>query len=198
MKSSTRDIQVLGSRQNERINTMQRSKLNRTFARFSMIMLLGALLAACNPTNPITPPDPPQPTGIYPWRVWTPEIPVVPPSSTGVTYYVDGTNGKDTNNGTTATTAFKTIAKAIEGLSAVDTVLIRKGLYREGIVNTPTGTASKPITFGSYGDGEVILDGSNKTGIWEQVNGTIWKTTKAIGKRVRILNPSQWSSMMWH
>jgi hypothetical protein len=162
---------------------MQTIRPQRIFATFSMIAILGVVLSGCNPTNPITDPpiDPPQPTGIYPWRVWTPEIPVVPPSSTGATFYVDGTNGKNTNNGTTASTAFKTISKAIEGLAAGDTVLIRKGLYREGIVNTPTGTASKPITFGSYGDGEVILDGSNKTGVWEKVPGTttIWRTKKA-------------------
>jgi hypothetical protein len=160
---------------------MQKSEFHVVHSTFWIIALLGVVLGACNPTDPITPPDPPQPTGIYPWRVWTPEIPVVPPSSTGATYYVDGTNGKDTNNGTTATTAFKTVAKSLEMIAAGDTVLIRKGLYREGINLTggPSGTATKPITFGSYGDGEVILDGSNKTGVWEQVNGTIWKTKKS-------------------
>jgi hypothetical protein len=159
---------------------MQNSRLHHVRSTIGIVALLSLFLASCNPSNPITPPDPPQPTGIYPWRVWTPEIPVVPPSSTGATYYVDGTNGKDTNNGTTATTAFKTIAKSLELIAAGDTVLIRKGLYREGInlTNGASGTATKPITFGSYGDGEVILDGSNKTGIWEKVNGTVWRTKK--------------------
>jgi hypothetical protein len=160
---------------------MQRLRLHHVRSTFGIIALLSVVLGGCNPTNPITPPDPPQPTGIYPWRVWTPEIPVVPPSSTGATYYVDGTNGKDTNNGTSAITALKTIAKSLELIAAGDTVLIRKGLYREGINLTsgPSGTATKPITFGSYGDGEVILDGSNKTGVWELVSGTVWKTKKS-------------------
>jgi hypothetical protein len=159
---------------------MQRSRFYDVRPTFGIIALLSMVLAACNPTNPITPPDPPQPTGVYPWRVWTPEIPVVPPSSTGVTYYVDGGAGKDSNSGTSVNSALKTVAKSLELIAAGDTVLIRKGLYREGINLTAgaSGTANKPITFGSYGDGEVILDGSNKTGIWEKVNGTVWRTKK--------------------
>lgn len=118
-------------------------------------------------------------TGTYPWPVWTGVIPQVPPSSTGKTYYVDGTNGIDSSAGSTATAAFKTISKALTLLAAGDTILIRKGLYREPInlsaKGVPSGTATKPITIGSYGDGEVIVDGSTKTGSWTLVNGTVWK-----------------------
>jgi Bacterial Ig domain/Divergent InlB B-repeat domain/Repeat of unknown function (DUF5648) len=122
----------------------------------------------------------PVPTAGYPWPVWTSAIPAVSPSGTGRTFYVDGTNGSNTNNGTTPTTAFKTIAKALAvPLAAGDTVLIRKGLYREGIdlnaANTVSGTAAKPITFGSFGDGEVILDGSTKVTGWTLVSGTVWR-----------------------
>jgi hypothetical protein len=127
------------------------------------------------------------PQSAAPWPVWTGIVPTVPPSTTGITYYVDGTNGSDGNNGLTPTTAFKTIAKIIgidqttfsALIAAGDTVLIRKGLYREGIslINTVSGTAAKPITFGSYGDGEVILDGSAKVGPWAKVGttGSIWR-----------------------
>ena len=107
----------------------------------------------------------------------------MPPSTTGITYYVDGTNGLNTNSGLTSTAAFKTIAKAISLIAAGDTVLIRKGLYREGIVliNTPTGTALKPITFGSFGDGEVIIDGSTKVTGWTNVSGTVWRAPLTFG-----------------
>jgi hypothetical protein len=142
--------------------------------------ILVASFVSCPNNTPIDPPAPP-PTGTYPWAVWTGENITVPASKTGATYYVDATNGNNTNTGNTATTAFKTIAKALEGIAAGDTVLIRKGLYREGISikNGATGTATKPITFGSFGDGEVIVDGSNKTGVWENVNSTIWRTKKS-------------------
>jgi Right handed beta helix region len=119
----------------------------------------------------------------YPWPVWTSAIPVVPPSTTGLTYYVDSTAGADTNTGKTVAAAFKTIGKALSILAAGDTILIRKGLYREPIdlsaKGVPTGTAAKPITIGSYGDGEVIVDGSTKVTGWTRVSGNVWKATVA-------------------
>ncbi|WP_347261834.1 hypothetical protein, partial [Rudaea sp.] len=36
----------------------------------------------------------------YPWPVWTPDLVAVPPSTTGKTYYVDTSAGKDSNAGT--------------------------------------------------------------------------------------------------
>jgi hypothetical protein len=130
------------------------------------------------------------PQGFYPWPVWTSEIPQVAPSSTGLTYYVDGTNGDDANNGTSLASAVKTIAKALTLIAPGDTVLIRKGLYREGIslINGPSGTADKPITFGSYGDGEVILDGSTKVGPWEKVTGTVWQVRKTFNPVAVVVN----------
>jgi hypothetical protein len=117
----------------------------------------------------------------YPWPVWSPTIPAVAPSSTGRTLYVDGTAGLDTNSGLTIQAAFKTIGRAMTGLQAGDTILIRRGLYREPInflaKNVPSGTALKPITVGSYGDGEVIVDGSPKVTGWRQKAGTVWEVT---------------------
>jgi hypothetical protein len=120
-----------------------------------------------------------QAAGSYPWPVWTPAIPVVAPSTTGNTYYVDGTAGADTNTGRTAALPFKTIRKALTSLAAGDTVLIKKGLYREAVnmalLNVPTGTAAKPVTIGSFGDGEVIIDGATKVTGWTLVGGTVWR-----------------------
>ncbi|HET9651417.1 MAG TPA: hypothetical protein VFP36_04475, partial [Usitatibacter sp.] len=116
--------------------------------------------------------------GAWPWPTWTAgQVIAVPPSSTGSTWYVDGTNGNDTNAGQSPTAAFRTIAKAVSRIAAGDTVLIRKGLYREGIHlgSAPSGTATRPITFGSYGDGEVILDGSARVTGWTLVSGTVWQ-----------------------
>ena len=115
--------------------------------------------------------------GPWPWPTWTGDIIAVPPSTTGKTWYVDGTHGSDANAGNSATAAFKTLAKAVSNIAAGDTVLIRKGLYREGInlANGQSGAAGKPITFGSYGDGEVILDGSKPVTGWTLVSGTVWQ-----------------------
>ena len=122
-------------------------------------------------------------TGTYPWPVWTAAIPQVPPSATGNTYYVDGTAGVDTNTGKTLAASFKTIGKALSALAAGDTILIRKGLYREPIdlssKGVPSGTAAKPITIGSYGDGEVIVDGSTKVTGWTRVSGNLWNAPVA-------------------
>ncbi len=129
----------------------------------------------------IVPPTVTVPTAGYPWQVWTAGPVAVTPSTTGKTYYVDGSAGNDTNTGLSVGTAFKTIAKTIRLVAAGDTVLIRKGFYREGIDlnGAASGQPGKPITFGSYGDGEVILDGSPKTGVWESIGGGLWRTSKA-------------------
>ena len=113
----------------------------------------------------------------YPWPVWTADPVAVPPSATGLTYYVDGRFGRDTNSGTSVGAAFATVRQAITRVAPGDTVLIRAGLYREGINlnNAPSGAPGKPITFGSYGDGEVILDGSAKVSGWTQVSASVWK-----------------------
>lgn len=127
----------------------------------------------------------------YPWPVWTRVVPQVPPSTTGATYYVDGANGSDAQKGNTPEKALKTIGKAVQMLAAGDTVLIRKGLYRESIIlaNTASGSPNKPITIGSIGDGEVIIDGSQKV-TWTKVSGTIWRTQIAFTPIGVVVNES--------
>jgi hypothetical protein len=114
-----------------------------------------------------------------PFPVWTPQIHPVPPSSTGNTYYVDVSTGNDARDGKSLATAFKTVTHATTVTAAGDTVLIRRGLYREPLrvgdwAGTAVGVAGKPITFGSYGDGEVILDGSAKVSGWTRYSGNVW------------------------
>jgi hypothetical protein len=101
----------------------------------------------------------------------------VPPSTTGKTYYVNGKLGSDSNTGLVDGQAFATIAKAISLIAAGDTVLIHAGLYREGInlSSKPAGAAGKPITFGAFGDGEVIVDGSAKVSNWVKQANNTWR-----------------------
>jgi Chondroitinase B len=101
----------------------------------------------------------------------------VPPSTTGKTYYVNSKLGSDSSTGLVDGQAFATIAKAISLIAAGDTVLIHAGLYREGInlSSKPAGTAGKPITFGAFGDGEVIVDGSAKVSNWVKQANNTWR-----------------------
>ncbi len=128
------------------------------------------------PGGPGGPNDPGVVTGNFPWPVWDGTTPAVQPSTTGKTYWVDGKAGADSNAGTDAA-PFKSIKKALSVIATGDTVLIHGGLYREGIdlTNKPSGAEGKPITFGSVGDGPVILDGSTPVTGWTKVNGSVWK-----------------------
>ncbi len=111
-----------------------------------------------------------------PWQVWQPTTPTTPPSATGNTYYVNGATGSDSNNGLSKATAFATPQKAASVVQAGDTVLIAAGVYHGTInmTNYASGTAGKPITFGSDGSGPVVIDGSTPVTGWTQVSGSVW------------------------
>ncbi len=83
-----------------------------------------------------------------------------------VTYYVDGTNGNDTYNGT-STQPWRTIAKANIIAEAGDTVLVRPGIYNYTIQPDNSGEAGRLITFkaDTPASGQVILDGGDEIGI---------------------------------
>jgi Tol biopolymer transport system component len=63
------------------------------------------------------------------WVSYSSEIPPPPPK----TYYVDGVNGSDDNNGLTPETAFATIQKGISSAKDGDKVLVFPAVYTEQI-----------------------------------------------------------------
>lgn len=72
-------------------------------------------------------------------------------------YYV-AKNGLDTNPGTLAL-PWKTIQKAATSLQAGDTVFVRKGVYKERVTITVSGSAvGGMITFRNYGTERAIID----------------------------------------
>jgi len=80
------------------------------------------------------------------------------------TYYVDATNGLDTNDGTCSDKAWKTIAKVnSSSFSPGNTIKFKKGeTWKERLTVPSSGTSGAPITFTSYGEGEKpIIDGDN-------------------------------------
>ncbi len=76
-----------------------------------------------------------------------------------VTYYV-AKGGNDGNSGTEAQ-PWLTIQKAANTIAAGDTVFIKVGTYNEKITPQNSGTPGNYITYSSYSNDLVIIDGQN-------------------------------------
>lgn len=124
---------------------------------------------------------------------------LVSPTSTGVTYYIDGTNGNDSYDGLAATYdgthgPFQTINNALNHytgrLAGGNTFKIRSGIYRElvDISGGSGGTVSKPITIGPYGDGEVIIDASTAVTGWTSYSGSIYQAVPNFTPKAVVVN----------
>jgi len=100
------------------------------------------------------------------------------------TYYVDATNGNDSNSGTSESSPWKTIAKVNKSyFKPGDFVLFKRGkTWREQLTVPSSGSTGNPITFGAYGIGNSpVISGANldNTGTgWTgpDVNGEYYKT----------------------
>jgi hypothetical protein len=102
------------------------------------------------------------------------------------TYYVSSSAGSDSNNGTSAGTAWQTVAKVnAQTLLPGDSVLFRRGdVWNESLVPSASGAAGNPITFDAYGTGAA----PNLTGYyavpssaWVLVSGNAWKAALPAG-----------------
>jgi hypothetical protein len=82
-------------------------------------------------------------------------LPQLLPQSRGTTYYVDGANGSDANDGLSTASAFGTIQHALDVVHAGQTVLVRGGSYVESPVMSGSGTPGAPITIENY-PGEMV------------------------------------------
>ena len=96
------------------------------------------------------------------------------------TYYVSSSGGNDSNAGTSASAAWKTLAKVnAQALAPGDSVLLKRGdVWNESLVASTSGTQASPITFDAYGSGLA----PNLTGYytvaptsWVLVTGNAWK-----------------------
>ena len=92
------------------------------------------------------------------------------------TYYIDTENGKDTNNGKSATTPAVSLDKI--DVKPGDTVLFKRGTYIRGKLNNICGTEGKPITYGAYGEGKKpIFSGSldvSCRSMWKEEKKNVW------------------------
>jgi hypothetical protein len=77
----------------------------------------------------------------------------------GRTYYISP-GGSDSNNGSTAETAWGTFERAWESLQAGDTLLLLDGVYT-GVMwpNLRNGEPGRPITIKALNDGQAVIDG---------------------------------------
>ena len=75
--------------------------------------------------------------------------------SAGSTYYVDSAGGNDTNSGTSAGSAWQTLAQVSEKIfSPGDSILLKcGGVYTGPVSLKGSGEAGSPITLSSYGTG---------------------------------------------
>jgi len=103
---------------------------------------------------------------------------------TGTTYYVDATNGSDSNNGTSTSTPWKSLSKVNSAsLKSGDAVLFKCGeVFRPAsISNTASLDTTAGVTYGSYGSGaKPVITGSLKNytaNTWTNESGNIWYTT---------------------
>ena len=93
----------------------------------------------------------------------------------GAIYYVDFDAGSDFNSGLSIAQPFKhcpgdnnaTATAAATVLEPGDSVLLKGGVHYRGSISCKwVGTADKPITYGSYGTGKGIIDGSELLTGW--------------------------------
>ena len=96
------------------------------------------------------------------------------------TFYVDVDDGNDGNNGTSPSTAWKTINKVNHTrFSPGDQILFNYGdVWREELVIAAQGTESSPITFGAYGDasrGKPEINGADIIMTWTEFKRDLWQ-----------------------
>jgi hypothetical protein len=96
------------------------------------------------------------------------------------TYYVSSTSGNDANSGTSAATAWQTIAHVnAQTFQAGDSILFKRGdVWNGSLVAPSSGSSGNPISFDAYGTGPAPnLTGwySVSPSAWVNVTGNAWK-----------------------
>lgn len=118
------------------------------------------------------------------------------PTAKAATYYVSPT-GNDANNGTSQSTAWRTVARVQQesvGLQPGDQILFQRGgTYSGHLTVNASGTAGQRIVFGAYGNGSLpVISGATTVSGWTVHQGHIWRANVAQGvKYVHVNNSLQ-------
>lgn len=98
------------------------------------------------------------------------------------TYYVSN-GGKDSNDGLTSATSWKTISKVnSSSFNAGDSILFKKGdTWRETLIVPSGGNVNSYVTYSNYGAGNLpqIL-GSEQATNWSNVTGNVWMSSTTL------------------
>jgi hypothetical protein len=100
------------------------------------------------------------------------------------TYYVDATNGNDSNPGISESAPWKTIAKVnASSFQPGDNILLKRGdVWREQLIVPSSGYSGDPITFSVYGSGEKpIINGAKVITGWTVHAGNIYRVSSSGG-----------------
>ena len=130
---------------------------------------------------------------------WTDVVPYggLVTNSPPVTYYV-ATNGNNANSGTNLASPFQTISKAASVMKAGDTCLIRKGIYREGVLVTNSGSSLAPITFAPYAGESVIVSGADVISpSWSVHTNSIYKAATGLTFRQLFVDGAMMNEARW-
>ena len=97
------------------------------------------------------------------------------------TYYVDATNGNDSNPGTSQSTPWKSIAKVNNSsfLPGEQILFKREEIWRETLKVPSSGTEQNSIAFGAYGVGNLpVITALDIVKVWELETGYVYRFKK--------------------
>jgi hypothetical protein len=106
--------------------------------------------------------------------------------ASATTYYVSSSTGSDASSGTSAASAWKTMAKVNgQTLQPGDSILLKRGdVWNESLAPANSGAAGNPITYDAYGTGlPPNLSGyyAVPSSAWVLVSGNAWKAPLPAG-----------------
>lgn len=97
------------------------------------------------------------------------------------TYYVDASNGDDSNSGLSTEAAWKSVSKVSDTkFRAGDLILFKRGgQWREQLIVSASGSAGNPITYGAYGNGDrPVFNGADVIRNWTASSqSNVWQAT---------------------
>ena len=115
--------------------------------------------------------------------------------ASAATYYVDAKHGDDKAAGTSAATAWRSIARVnAQNFKPGDTVLFKRGnIFRGSTLQLHSGEPGKPVTYSAYGDGhKPIIQPSldfNDASKWEACGENLWRTKTNLASNIKANGP---------
>ena len=113
------------------------------------------------------------------------------------TYYVSSSAGNDSNSGTSAAAAWKTLGKVNSGtFVAGDRILLARGdVWRETLTPPSSGASGSPIVFDAYGSGAAPeITAYQALPSWTQVSANLWAAPVTASGMNYVLLGTMWGT----